>query len=385
MQAAETYAIYSPRISGGVTIIKSHVREARSQNGVGSFLNAYEKVTRDNKELKAKGEAYGIPGLFTMYMASIKNIIIDGLINFFYDDWSLLINRWYETNAWITNCMRDDIWELKALQEAVLNELLKAALLNDAPNSTALWEDYQKLENTIQALKEDYKETALWFDSGQQNYYVNCPYGEFKEAWEELENSWDRFTKSFASGSLQLGSFAEMGEVAKRRARIRATQWIAANQLKLTIGGTRGGRKQGLFSGPGVEGMAADFKTQWKIIEGYGDMIFINTWKGIKSTWADTEPIDRILGAYEEAQKAKEVAIDQMETALTFNLQLNNVEEQVLISLDAKLADINWQIQRGFKTYSNDDKTLKDVCEQVNIIIKKMCINKGNEPANCKQ
>lgn len=354
-------------------------------------MNAWEKVEKRIKEAKAQGKAYSDPpGLFSMYWQSIASIIFDGFANFFYLDWSLLIGSFVETNKTVTTCLRDDIWELKALQEQVLNELLKTALLWDHARSSALWEDFLWLDATIKDLRGTYQDTEKWFPDGLQNYYTDCPYGEFTQAFRELKESWDRFVDSLSFGNLQLGSLAEMGKVAEIRAKRRAAQWIAANQLQFTLGGKLGASRRSLFSGPGIDGLAADLKTELEFVVDFGEMIFderlgtaLSDLKKAKEAIAGSPlGIDELLDAHREAQEYKERAVGQMQTALTFNLQLNNVDEQVLIDIEEKLMKINIEIQ---KACSGEEKPLLEACKQLNIVLKKQGKNKNVEPVNCKQ
>lgn len=366
-QAPNTYAMFSPKISASVFLIKKDIREARMQNGVGSFLNAYEKVTEENKALKARGEPYSDPpSSFLTAKANIGEVIADNFFNAFYDDWSLLVNRWWGTNEWITDCLRDDIWELKALQEEIVNELLKAALLWDSLNIDVLLRDYKWLDGKIKDLKENYKDTELWFESGQSNYYVHCPYGEFNKAILDLKKSWDRFVDSFGFGKLQLGSLAEIADVAGQRARLRAARWIAENQIQFTLGGEQGASRRSLFSGPGLEGMVADLKTELQFAGDYGEMIFDENIEAAEKDLKEKRGqigISDLLDAHRKAQEAKEISTKQMESALKFNLQLHNVDEQVLIDIESKLSKINWEIQRAFVSSSKDNKTIQDICE----------------------
>ncbi|MBN2095913.1 hypothetical protein JW752_00745 [Candidatus Peregrinibacteria bacterium] len=398
-QAPAANAIFSPVLSSEVSMVKSHVQEARRQNGAGSFLNALEKATKASEELKAQGQASGLPGMFYLYMNLVKELIFNSLGNAFTDGFALLINYWPESGEFITNCLRDDIWELQALQEEVLNELLKSTLLMDVINTDILWADYNKLERwlkggevtikkdnqevkvTFAGLKGDYRNTSLLFPGGLPNYYAECPYGEFVEAWHDLKLSFDQLIMTFAGDTLK--DWGSLLEMAKKRAKARANAWIAANQITLTLGGEKGGSPHSLLKGPGLEGFAADVRTEWEFVEAYGKMVGDSTWKEIADKWGYDENIDTIVEAYEMAEDMKQLVIDQSEDELKYNLQLNNVSEESLKSVEAILFKINKEIERAYKTDTSPDN-LKKFCEQLSVVIKVQGKSKNQPVPSCK-
>jgi len=397
-QAPAANAIFSPTLSSEVSVIKAHVREARRQNGTGSFLNALEKATKASEELKAQGEASGLPGMFYLYMNLVKELIFNSLGNAFTDSFALLINYWPDTGEIITNCLRDDIWELQALQEEILNELIKSTLLMDTINTDILWSDYSKLERwlnggevtikkdnqevkvTFAGLKGDYRNTSVLFPGGQ-NYYTQCPYGEFVEAWRDLKLSFDQLTATFAGDTLK--DWGSLLEMAKKRAKSRANAWIAANQISLTLGGEKGGSPHSLINGPGIEGFTADVMTEWEFVKAYGEMIGDSTWKEIADKWDYDENIDAIVEAYKLAEDAKQLVINQSEDELKYNLQLNNVSEESLKSVEATLFKINKEIERAYKTDTSPDN-LKKFCEQLANVIKVQGKSKNHPVPSCK-
>ncbi len=386
LQAPVANAIFSPTLSSEVSQIKSHVQEARRQNGVGNALSAAKKMGK-----------VGLSASYYLYINAIKGLIFNSLGNAFLDGFSLLINVWIENKKFITNCLRDDIWELQALQEEVLNELFKAALLLDTENGDVLWEDYNTLEILlkggkktfkdkdkevkIKGLKEDYTDTDLWFPGGQ-NYYVVCPYGEFKEAWRDLKLSFDRLISNFGEKSKIASGWGSLKEAAKKRAKARASKWIAANQFTFTLGGEDGSNPKSLLKGPGIDGFVADLKTEWEYVKEYGKMIGDSTWKEIADKWEYDTKIDKYVETYERAEKAKKLVLDQAEVGIQYNLRFNNVSEESLKSLETTMFQINKEIQRAYKADTSPDNLLI-FCEQLRTVIAIQGKDKGSLPS-CK-
>jgi hypothetical protein len=112
--------------------------------------------------------------------------------------------------------------------------------------------------------------------------------------------------------------------------------------------------------------MVADLKTELQFAGDYGEMIFDEFLKAAEKELKEKKKqirISDLLDAHREAQAVKEEATKQMESALKFNLQLHNVDEQVLIDIESKLSQINGQIQRAFINFGKDGKTIQDICE----------------------
>ena len=381
MQAPVANAIFSPTLSTEVSQIKSDIREARRQNGVGNALNAVEKMDKA-----------GLSASYYMYTNAIKEFIFNSLGNAFLEGFSLLINYWVESGEFITNCLRDDIWELQALQEEVLNELFKAALLLDTENSSILWKDFNDIEIWlrggevtigeedvfIDGVLKDYTNTSLWFPGDLPNYYVVCPYGEFKEAWRDLKLSFDQLIRTFAGDTLS--GWGSLKEAAKKRAKARAGKWIAANQLTFTLGGEDGSNPKSLLKGPGLDGFVADFKTEWEYVKEYGKMVGDSTWKEIADKWDYDTEIDKYVKAYERSEDAKHLILDQAEVGIQYNLKLNSVSEESLKSLETTMFQINQEIKRAYKTDTSPDNLLI-FCEQLRTVIAVQGKDKGNLPS----
>jgi len=386
-QAQSACAFYSPFLNQQATLIKQHMLTASTVTGVGTLAQFQDKMKELGKE--------GNEGVTNLFWGSIKDIIIQSVTESFLDGLSLLFGRWIGTNEWISNCLRDDIWELEALKEQVLDQMLKSAFLSDLVNASIMSFDFKTLnaimsdgypvtvgtETKYISLKKDYKNrdySKIWFPKSK-NYYIECPYGEFTKAWKDLKRAIDSF-KNIGSGNLILGSFADMAVVAQIRAIKRAEQWIKANQITLTIGGSQGSSPRSLIQGPGLNGLVADLKTEFNYAAKYADLIFTNTWRGLTGQGAtgtsqSTNPLLYSL-AYQQAQAAKQLALKQMTNASTFNLTFSNVSENVLIAVAQSLNDTNETIKSAVDT-TVTKANLKTFCDKLLIVLKKQCPNRG--------
>lgn len=436
-QAGTANAIYSPTLSEEVENIRGHVSSAKSANGIGTFQNAWDQVNQENQELRSRGEAWGTPGDFVIFLNAVKELMIASGTNLFYEDWALLIGVHPDTGSIITNCLRDDIWEIKALQEEVLNELFKAALLSDSIHSAMLWTDYKFLDTivntggaatvirgggyldiSVRSLKANYDDTDYWFPGVVQNYYLDCPFGEFKQVFEEVERSFNRLIDTFSGDTLS--SWGSLAEQAQARAKQRAAEWIRKNQIGLTFGGEKGGNPQKLIDGPSLIGlgkeigqsiaarrfpdnvtkyMAPQFvqslKTNASFVGGFGEMIYDSALEIGKAVAVQaryvfgSEDIDpgtnviEIVGAYNFAREQREKAEKQAETGLVYNLQLTEVSEKSLITIERKLFEINQEIRRAF-TSDASSENVKILCEKLMTVAKKQCKNKSSDPPKCK-
>lgn len=357
---------------------------ASTVTGVGTLAQYQDKMQQLGKE--------GNEGVTNLFWGAIKDIIIQSVTESFLDGLSLLFGRWIGTNEWISNCLRDDIWELDALKEQILDQMLKSAFLSDLVNASIMSADYKTLNAIMSggwpvtigteikyvSLKKDYKYGKVWFPKSK-NYYIECPYGEFTKAWKDLKRAIDSF-KNIGTGNLALGSFAEMAKKAKIRAIKRAEQWFKANQITLTIGGSQGYSPRSLIQGPGLKGLVADLKTELNYAAKYADLIFTNTWRGLTGEGASgtSQSINPLqyASAYEQALVAKQLALKQMTNASTFNLTFSNVSENVLKAVAQSLNDTNVTIQSAVDTKVSQEN-LKTFCEKLIMVVKKQCPNKG--------
>jgi len=395
--APMAHAIYSPVLSREVGEVKQHVLAARQQNGVGSWLNAMEKVSANNKVYKKEGWASGIPGLLYSYWAPVQEIFYQAATESFLDGFTMLFYSDLETNGTITACLRDDIWEIQALEEEVLNELFKSALLNDSVNSAILWNDYKRLDSRIagnnddytrSSLKRDWASTIVWFPDGGTNYYADCPFGDITMALDAVSISWERLFSGdtyFQMGSM---SMASMWSAAEQRAVKRAADYIKKNQIKVSLGGAPGANPEGLVS----KNLGGDLVTAFdRAVAAYdsfhaGELIgsigksageeataFAKIFQGRTSS--------EVLAEYQATWNARKQDLSRISNSLTFSLQLNHVSEQGLMVIERKMLEINEVIKAGVT-----QKALPKMCKEVNRILKKQCPGKAsNEPVSCEK
>lgn len=383
-------AFYSPVLQKEAGEIQQHIIKSKQKNGHGSFYDIGKKLVKNKQE-------HG--GILNIFRGALFEITLRG-VNKSLVDIGLFFNYWDVNKTVVTTCLRDDIWELQAMQEAVADEMLKAALLSDAENANILWNDYQLLlkrleggtlvrdgkDEIIFGLKDTYK-SAYWFPDSQQ-FYVSCPYGEYKQALQKLNESFRKFTG--IPGTQALGSFKSISAIAKQRAVIRARQWIRANQLSFTLGGPQGGNPTSLVNGPGLQGLKADFTKEWvfasKLIDeivvkslgkSFGSLGMVKvtdpaTQKEILVPRQSVE-INQYVLNYEQAQQARQLATEQLERAIRFNLNLNYVSENSLEQLEQTMVTLNTTIKSGFD--GKTGKNIPTICKQLSAMVKKQCTN----------
>ena len=426
IQIPSTYAIFSPIIASEVEIIKQHVREMRRQYGIGSFRHAINKVIERDKELRARGEATGMPSDFNAYLNKSKENAGKKLLLEYLDSFTLFFNYSASKMKYINSCLRDDLWALEDLQEAVLNEALRASLLFDESRSI-LWKDYQRLTVMIDLLKgidEKNEKTELLFGEGATaNYYTNdCPYGEFQSAFEDLANSW----KTFATlASAQGSDWGNIWEMAEKRSRKKAREWIKSNQITLRIGGEAGANPTSLIK-EGWAGLEGSLKTQLGVAEDLIEPLTVPLFKRSKLsnkngdeesdcvyyhssedvwTWCTKNQLEQFKTSdclacrdpdeiqdfmqiarelqWQETQKEKN--LKQANTAIIFNLLLNNIGEKSLVDLDGVLLEINAEIKKGFEGFGKSS-SLPTFCKNLLAFANNHCpdtIDPNNFP-KCK-
>jgi hypothetical protein len=145
------YAIYSPAISKRVSVIKQDVMSARQQNGVGTIMSMVAKIKDQDKKAREEGRATGVPldarRSFGLIMAGVLKDIGDSIFMPF----NLLPSSGFKP---ITNCLRNDIWEMENLKEAVFREMVKAYLILDQYHGKRLEDHYKYLDAEIARLKK---------------------------------------------------------------------------------------------------------------------------------------------------------------------------------------------------------------------------------------
>jgi hypothetical protein len=401
------HAVFSPVLNTDVVRIRQHIVAARQQNGTGTWLNAMEKVNQANAQAKTEGKATGTPGGFYLFDESLKELVVQSTTESFLDGISLLFGFSAGTKGPISTCLRDDIWAVQSLQEEALNELFKAALLNDDINSRQLWNDYLLLKDRLEGkINEDTKESIpglqkdegwkqdkYWFPDGGVNYYKDCPYGEFKEAIDELV----RTVRHMADQTdATLGSFVTIPTVAEKRAKVKAAEYIAKNQIKLSLGGERGSNPMGLINGNGVAGLGAKIQTEFNAIMPVLDMMCASvkltkdmadgliiapddlakviggTTCSNQVNYQDVSPdIKQAFQTYQAKNSKRENDMKRLKTALKFNVGLDNVSEEGLIEIERLLVNINSKIKEAPRP-----NAVPEMCRQIQEIMIRQCKNK---------
>ncbi|MFH1012755.1 MAG: hypothetical protein V1760_03335 [Candidatus Peregrinibacteria bacterium] len=297
--APNAYAIMSPKLEAKIALIKEHAFQARQLNGTGGASGAYdgvvelfddetmEKIKEDDRIRRETNTIPGLPGLFHAYRNESKAHIAENEFGNYGETFSLLFNYLPSPGdgiggVTINSCVRDDLFELQDLRDAVLNEALRSALLQNDTHAKILWSDYNELRAEIDLLKAyvlapQSFEHSLFFESGQPDYYRTgaCPrggfWGDFSKAFEQLGRSWDVFTTSLGgglgmnTGGSQWGSIWEM---ALARGKVKAAQWVRKNQISLTLGGEQGGSDTSLANllrREGLGGVGNVFEQEWRI------------------------------------------------------------------------------------------------------------------------
>ena len=373
IQAAGAYAFYSPELNSQANIVKQHLTDSKKLNGDGTLQQAYDKIGS-----KAN------TGLYNTFVDSVKSIITEHLTDSFLDSLSLLFGRWIGTNAWISNCLRDDIWQLQALQEQILAEIFRDAILDDTANSNILWKDYTGLNDTYKNLHDNYRKGDIWFPKNK-NLYVECPYGEFTKAWIDVKRAFDSL-KALGQGSLELGSFGSIAKKADERAIVKARDYIRKNQITLSVGDGGGSSSSSLLRDHGFTQLTARIKTEFAYAESLAELIFSNTYKGITGFKPDANVLNDIntyAAAYQAAYEAKHLAQNQLANAIKFNLSLNDIGESELNSINSVLKDTDTVIRSAveIKISSNN---LSTFCEKLLKLVKVQCGGRNAAGLSCK-
>lgn len=436
LQTNSAYAIYSPRLSKQASIIREHLRGSQAQNGTQSILEEIEQIKAYDKAKRAAFEETGISGSVRVAQQLIFDTTLEFVIQNPFDSLYMVFNLNAPNNEWISTCLRDDIWSLETLRDMVGSEMVKAYLLRDTYHGALLMEDYKYLVSNLDLLRKygsnpnakiqatdvnlqskEITSNKYFFgnEGANANYYTNilgwisdetgCPESEFQEAFREVVNS----SKTLAT--LSSGAGAEWGSIwgmAQANARIRAKQWIQANQLSLTLGGEAGGRPISLVKGGGWDKFVGDVKTQWEVMKDLvGPVTPLFDWSLYSAPFSastsnttvgsecvyyyqkenefrdcddtqkgqferceenkeqaeDTENIrcDRFLNPRETIsianklnrqvalQRENAAAMDDAQNAFTYSITIDSVAEQNIYFIQAALWDMNMNIKRGYE------------------------------------
>lgn len=383
-------AFYSPILAEETNLIQQHIAESKQKHGVGSLYDLGKKLVENNQQKNEKG-------LVLVFMRSLAEFLRQGFVNAFADVPLALFNFWAGSDTIVTNCMRDDIWELQVLQEQVINEMFKAAFRGDAELAGKLWKDFQLIDYRIWGgtitnekgekepvigLAKSYA-SSYWFPSSQQ-FYLNCPYGEYKMAIQALSQSIDRFKALGQPGGLTLGSFKSISKIARQRAIVRARQWIAANQLQFSLGGPQGSNPKSLVTGPGfTNGVWKDLLKEFGYMK---DIVNETTVKTIQETINQANQasdVETYAVAYQKALAQQKLLTNQIEQTLTFNLTLNNVSEESLKAIDNTLRETNFTIKNMYDKAYSKEGNVASLCRLMNDLVKRQCTKKTPNLPSC--
>jgi hypothetical protein len=293
IQVNEAMALYSPRLSQQVAIIRQHVQESQAQNGSQSILEEIEQFKAYDRAKKAAFEETGIAGEARVAQSLIFDTTLNFLIQNPFDSLFMVFNFNGVNQEFISTCLRDEIWNLETLRDLVGSEMVKAYMLRDTFHGALLMEDYQYLTTHLDLLRRygsdpsaiiqagipatgeqvEVTSTKYFFGSNDaDNYYRSnfslianepgCPDNEFEEAFKEVINSAKTLS---VLGSGQGVEWGDIWKIAQANARIRAREWIRANQITLTVGGENGGRVESLVKGGGWDKFVGSVKTQLQI------------------------------------------------------------------------------------------------------------------------
>jgi hypothetical protein len=442
LQTNEANALYSPTISQKVSAIREHVYNSQAQNGSGSILEIIENVKAYDKAKRETFDETGISAEARIAQELLFEETEAFLLAHPLDSLFMVFNYEGVSKTFISNCLRNDIWSLEKLRDVVGQEMVKAYLNRDSLHGNLLQEDYVYLSKNIMllrqyggdptaeinALDEEWYPVKItsneyFFGSPPEgsgtaedpylNYYSivapfgenasrGCPNGEFTSALKEVKNSWEVLKVLGSGQNVEWGNIWQMAEA---NARIRAKQWIRANQISLTIGGKNGGNLNSLIAGGGWDKFAAKVETQGKIIERMVGMVTplfdMARWTGSSLAQktglakectifeADTGKFrdcteteiewyqyckkdkenarlegircDRFRNTQEQVSIVEKATAQQKlenentetkkeaETAFRYQVTLDSVGEQALYEFDRILWDMNMVIKRGYE------------------------------------
>ncbi|MBU1682330.1 hypothetical protein KJ742_00125 [Patescibacteria group bacterium] len=291
VQTSNVHAIYSPTISQRVNLIKQHVLSAQSQNGVGGLTEAVKTLKELDDERRAKNTATSLPGDAGLIHAEVIRNTFTELIAAPWDNLFMIFNIIFSRGEAISNCLRDDIWMLMDLKDAVVQEMLKSYMMLDKYHGDLLADDYRYLISHINILKtygmhpeeelliitqngvEEMTTNEYLFGSEDaRNYYKvvfppdanGCPDGDFQAAFEEV---WNAIQNLAIIGSGSGSDWGSIWDMAKARARRRAAEWIEANQISLSIGGEGGANPFSLFKNDGWDRFTGKVMTELTILK----------------------------------------------------------------------------------------------------------------------
>lgn len=460
LRANDVLAIYSPRLSQQAALIRQHIQGSQAQNGTQSIMEEIEQIKAYDK---AKREAFletGISGNVRVAQDLIFNTTLDFLIQNPFDSLFMIFNFNAVNGEWISQCLRDDIWSLELLRDKVGAEMIKAYMLRDTFHGALLMEDYGYLTRNLDLLRKFGSDPSAEIDAldasqnpikitstkyffgnngTDPNYYkdipawtsneTGCPETEFQEAFREVVNASQTFATLSSGGGSEWGN---IWEIAKANARIRAKQWIRANQISLTVGGESGGRVESLVKGGGVDKFVGYWKAQWKIMENMVGPVtpFIDAITNYQPPAGTETPGTNCrfyrqttgyfavcnteqIAQYDQCKEDKDAAeaegircdrfrnaeesitmfgklndqarleqeradmLEDVQNAFVYSITLDSVAEQNLLEVDQIMWDLNQNIKRGYEGVSKEaGDSIPSLTRMVSRIADIQCANK---------
>ncbi len=457
-------ALYSPVISQNVATIKSHILSSQAKNGTGTLLEAIKSIKSYNKVRREGGYASGISGEARVAQELILNQNYREVLQDPFASIWMVFNLNLYNKQFISNCLRNEIWGMEQLRDVVGQEMVKAYLMYDPVHGNLLKEDYLYIITEIDRLKKygsdpnasiiakdakgkeikmssnQYFFNSPASDSGGTNMYTRkyfksdltgCPEGEFEKSFEQVARSWETL-KTLGSGegsfSFDGASWGSIWAMADANAKIRAKQWIQANQISLTLGEEEGANINSLVKGNGWDRFVGSAKTEIKIVENMVGLVTplfdIKNWRtnGENKSgcvyYLKEENVYMDCQEYElkqweqckddktEAQKAGincdryrnlnavrslgEVAAEQLNlienneaakkeatTAFTYSINLDSVAEQSIIEIDRELLLMNATIQQSYEGLGEKGgSSLPSLIKEVSHVTQNQCVNK---------
>lgn len=468
VQSNSVFALYSPRLSLQVATIRRHVQSSQAQNGTQTIIEEIEQIKAYDKAKREALEETGISGDAKMAQALVLENTLGLLLRYPFESIMMVFNFNAYNGKFISTCLRDDIWSIEALRDLVGSEMVKAYMLRDTYHGKLLQDDYMYLITNLHLLREygsdpnadiqatdQYGEPKIiksthYFFGGSDavsekttNYYNNtygfisneggCPEGEFQEAFKEVVNSAKTLATLSSGKGVEWGS-SSIWQMAKANARIRAREWIMANQISLTIGGEEGGRVESLVKGGGWDKFTGSFKTQLEIIKNMVGPVTPLFDKRLYQPPPSTSTAKTGMGAdcvyyyhednvfrdcsenqieeYEKCQDNEEAAEnenircdrfrdpkeytsitnylakqqalqrknaqtkEEVETAFVYKVTMDSVAEQNIYLIDQVMWDMNMHIQRGYGDEGGpDDTSIPTLTGEIEVLSDKQCPN----------
>ncbi len=457
--ASSVHALYSPNISREVSKIKEHVLSAQAQNGDGDLLEIVSTIKTNNELKRQNNQAEGLSGSARVAQQMIIDQTYKSVIERPYDSLSMVFNLNGYNGQFISNCLRDEIWNLEALRDVVGQEMIKSYLLYDRQHGDLLKEDYLYLVSELDLLRkygadptaiirgatgEEMTSTEYFFniktdseDKETVNMYTRkyfhsdltgCPDGEFEQVFEQVARSWKTFSV-LATGRGNSAAWGDIWEMAQANAKVRARQWIQANQFSLTIGGTGGGDLQSLVNSHGWDKFVGNMKTQVEIakqivgpvtplfdIKFYRPDELAEQSKGCAVYYAEdgffrncnesqldhfyecknneeaaiasgincSRFVDlnesRSLADYVSgelnAEAENEEALEEVTSAMVYAITLDSVNEQSLIGLHESLVEMNNMIQQGYEEPKEGGESIPSMVREMKWLAARQCANR---------